>query len=236
MFSNTTHGRNTLNLLFRLQNILKTTSYYCNTKYRKKPKYGSRFLTPNSDIFLHNAWYVNFHYSGFFFSCYIFFRDDVQWDEEQEKEAMKKVQLNSEIKFNKDVIEKYEKEASLYWDEFYNIHINKFFKDRHWLFTEFPELASENEEKQTIFEIGCGVGNTIFPILQYSTNKNLYIYGSDFSSNAINILKGTPEYDEKRCNAFVLDATEENWIVPFQTNSIDIVILIFVLSAINPGK
>lgn len=167
---------------------------------------------------------------------FIYFRDDVEWDEEQEVEAMKKVKINSEIKMSQDLIEKYETEASKYWNEFYNVHDNKFFKDRHWLFTEFPELAAKNEQPQSIFEIGCGVGNTIFPILQYSTNKNLLIYGSDFSSNAIGILKAAPEYDEQRCKAFVLDATEENWEVPFEENSIDIVILIFVLSAINPTK
>lgn len=40
----------------------------------------------------------------------------------------------------------------------------------------------------------------------------------------------------QRCKAFVLDATQENWETPFEPESLDIIVLIFVLSAIKPDK
>ncbi|EFA09075.2 tRNA N(3)-methylcytidine methyltransferase Mettl2 isoform X2 [Tribolium castaneum] len=181
----------------------------------KRPQFGNRYLTDDDNVFQHNAW------------------DDVEWDEEQENQARDKVRVNGEVKFPDSVIEKYENEADKYWDAFYDIHTNRFFKDRHWLFTEFPELATETG---TIFEIGCGVGNTIFPILQTSKNNNLRVYGGDFSPKAIEILQEAPEFDSKRCKVFVLDASQDKWDVPFDENSIDIIVLIFVLSAINPSK
>lgn len=161
---------------------------------------------------------------------------------------------NSQILLDETAIEKYENEADKFWDEFYNIHQNRFFKDRHWLFTEFPELAPnqsnapekvdvkvcelpQHDGPRCIFEIGCGVGNTVFPILKYNNDPNIMVYASDFSANAISILTESDEYDNQRCKAFVLDATAETWsTVPFEEGSIDIIVMIFVLSAIDPHK
>ena len=127
---------------------------------------------------------------------------------------------NSSIVAAEEDQEQFEKEASKYWDGFYDIHQNRFFKDRHWLFTEFPELAPDNKDRSDvdklserlectslssnertltkILEIGCGVGNTVFPILQYSTDPGLFVFCCDFSSTAIKIIKENPEYDSKR--------------------------------------
>ena len=49
-------------------------------------------------------------------------------------------------------------------------------------------------------------------------------------------LQESPEYAEGRCHAFVGDVTDPACEVPFPENSLDVIILIFVLSAISPQK
>ncbi|XP_076755294.1 methyltransferase-like protein [Xylocopa sonorina] len=216
----------------------------------RRPQFGNRTLSNSDNVFQHNAW------------------DNVTWNEEQQNLAQQKVNENSTIILSEQKIQEYECEADKYWDKFYGIHENKFFKDRHWLFTEFPELAavtvkqnitqplrtvseSTDQDDQRahikildlpsnngskILEIGCGVGNTVFPILLYNTDPNLFVYCCDFSAKAIDILKQNSAYDTSRCKAFILDVTQERWETPFEPGSLDIIVLIFVLSAVHPDK
>lgn len=162
----------------------------------------------------------------------------MEWDEEQEEQALQAVVKNSSVKMPETDKDRFKNDADKFWDSFYGVHQNRFFKDRHWLFTEFPELApkEDTQHARNIFELGCGVGNTILPILKYSTEPNLKVFGCDFSGKAIDIFKDDPAYDSKRCEVFVMDATLENWQVPFEPESQDIIVLIFVLSAIEPTK
>ncbi|CAB4056032.1 Uncharacterized methyltransferase-like protein SPBC21C3.07c,O-methyltransferase 3,Methyltransferase-like protein 6,Methyltransferase-like protein 2-A,Methyltransferase-like protein 2,Methyltransferase-like protein,tRNA(Thr) (cytosine(32)-N(3))-methyltransferase,Methyltransferase-like protein 2A,Methyltransferase-like protein 2B [Lepeophtheirus salmonis] len=190
----------------------------------KRPLFGNRHLTKEKDVFSHNAW------------------DDVEWDEEQEAQAKASVAANSKIKLTSDEILELEKKAGSHWDSFYGIHQNRFFKDRNWLFTEFPELNNlkdnEPEMDMNILEMGCGVGNSVFPILESNTYPHLKMYCCDFSSTAIEILKENEKYtSDPRVKAFVCDLTDSiSWInnAPFQESSLDIILAIFVLSALDP--
>lgn len=56
-----------------------------------------------------------------------------------------------------------------------------------------------------ILEIGCGVGNTVFPILMYNTDPNLFVYCCDFSTKAIDILQQNPAYDTTRFIEYYLN-------------------------------
>lgn len=121
-------------------------------------------------------------------------------------------------------------QADKFWDQFYKHNNTHFFKDRHWLLREFPELGNEGLH---VFEVGCGVGNTIFPLLE--SNPKLFMFGADFSSTAIKLIQKHEQYCPKRCKVFVCDVTSGP-ISEIEPASLDFITLIFVLSAMDTDK
>lgn len=121
-----------------------------------------------------------------------------QLTKEEAEELKRDTELVSDFKRNKLEIE-----AKKHWDLFYKRNSTHFFKDRHWITREFPELlqtitelgsrlSDSTQQQQTkkrlvLLEAGCGVGNTVFPVLE--DNSNLFIHACDFSPRAIDLVK-----------------------------------------------
>lgn len=129
--------------------------------------------------------------------------------------------------------EKYERDAKKYWDVFYKRHQDRFFKDRHYLDKEWGHYFSEAEEK-VVLEVGCGAGNTIFPLA--ATYPGIFIHACDFSPRAVDLVKAHKDFEEAKINAFACDLTSDDLIKHIPPSSVDIVTMIFVLSAVSPEK
>lgn len=214
--------------------------------------FGSRLLKDPESYMTHNAW------------------DHVEPPASYLSHAASLLSLQAETKIPESTQEElYHTVPASHWDRFYSSHENKFFKDRKWLANEFPELdqlaRSEDESiaagevgpvgEAKIFEVGCGAGNTVFPLLQRNKNDKLHIYACDYSAEAVSVVKSNPLY--KLANgeessdadtaptpvtgsvtAFVWDLSSPqgpptSHIIP---GSLDIIVLIFVLSALHPRE
>ncbi|XP_067459651.1 mRNA N(3)-methylcytidine methyltransferase METTL8 isoform X2 [Thunnus thynnus] len=87
-----------------------------------------------------------------------------------------------------------------------------------------------------ILEVGCGVGNSVFPIVNSIKETGAFLYCCDFSSRAIQLVKDHPDYDDSVCHAFVHDICEEMASFPFPPQSLDVIMAVFVLSSIHPER
>ena len=188
-------------------------------------------------------------------------------------------------------VERYEREAGKFWDLFYQRHADRFFKDRHYLGEEWPELQvpacgeasvgeqgadveegddgddegddegdddgdgtalralldsarggfrgvvpGEEDVELRMLEAGCGVGNTLFPLLR--ANPRLKAYGVEFSKTAVEIVQAHRLAAAGRVTAAVGDLTDG--VLPSTLSECigrcDVATLMFVLSAISPGE
>lgn len=147
-----------------------------------------------------------------------------------------------------------EQNARRHWDLFYKRNDIRFFRDRHWTTREFIELISGAEsnseaspngacdskqpssfKSKRLLEVGCGVGNFVFPLIEEKCN-NYFIYACDFSQRAIDFVKQNPLYNEEYMHGFQCDITTNTIFENIERSSLDIISLIFVLSAVHPEK
>ncbi|CAM8905166.1 unnamed protein product [Rhodiola kirilowii] len=127
--------------------------------------------------------------------------------------------------------------GSKYWDKFYKLHSNKFFKDRHYLEKDWgsyflPENDDASSVGKVLLEVGCGAGNTVFPLV--AAFPGLFVHACDFSHEAVSLVKSHKDFTEDRINAFVCDVTKDDLSEKIMRSSVDVMTLVFVLSAVSP--
>ncbi|KAI8811586.1 S-adenosyl-L-methionine-dependent methyltransferase [Cladochytrium replicatum] len=161
--------------------------------------------------------------------------DNAEWDEEQETYAREVVEKQQQNKPLPEEIAKYNNDPAGFWETFYTKNGDKFFKDRNWLQVEFPDVFENIPSgKCNIFEIGCGAGNTLFPLMKQVNRSDVYYYACDYAPSAVELVKNNPAYDASACRAFVWDVSSPTLPPDMEPGTIDVITSIFVLSALHP--
>ena len=130
-----------------------------------------------------------------------------------------------------------------FWNKFYTNNATNFFKDRKWLGQEFPllrEACQQDAPPMRVLEVGAGAGNTLFPVLKQNQSPRFHITAADFSAVSVSLIRGKPEFISNyptHVDAKVWDLADPDPLhLPCPEGSLDVVILIFVFSALAPWQ
>ncbi|RPB01047.1 methyltransferase [Choiromyces venosus 120613-1] len=189
-------------------------------------KFGTRLLTDPSSVFEHNAW------------------DHVETDEAYRATSTAQISFQRSRPVDPFNKQRFNSHPAKWWDAFYENNKTNFFKDRKWLHQEFPlleALTSEGAGPASIVELGCGAGNTLFPVLRLNRNQELCIHGCDFSRKAVELVRAqedfTREVERGRVRASVYDLSQKGTLPEgVEWGSVDAVIMVFVFSALSPEQ
>jgi len=189
-------------------------------------KFGTRLLTDPSNVFEHNAW------------------DHVETDEAYRAASAAQISFQRSRPVDPFNKHRFNSDPAKWWDAFYKNNTTNFFKDRKWLHQEFPlleALTSQGAGRASIVELGCGAGNTLFPVLRLNRNEELCIHGCDFSRKAVELVRAQEEFAKEaergRVRASVYDLSQRDTLPEgVEEGSVDAVIMVFVFSALSPEQ
>ncbi|SMQ52500.1 unnamed protein product [Zymoseptoria tritici ST99CH_3D7] len=197
-----------------------------NPEKRSDPfQFGTRYLEDGDDIFAHNAW------------------DHVEVDAQYTEFIEQQTQFQKENQVSDFDKKRFNDQPEKWWNKFYSNNQANFFKDRKWLFQEFPVLAEVTKEGYgpvTVLEVGAGAGNTAFPVLALNHNPELRLHACDYSKKAIDVIRSQPAYLEQTgsiLHADVWDAASSTELPPGLTEgTVDVIVMIFIFSALSPDQ
>ena len=102
-----------------------------------------------------------------------------------------------------------------------------------------PGTGDVPHRKRVFLEVGCGVGNTAFPLL--ALDDTAVVYCCDFSERAVDLVRARRDAlptraQRDRIVPFVCDITNEPLSLTVPAGSVDVCTMVFVLSAVSPEK
>ena len=102
-----------------------------------------------------------------------------------------------------------------------------------------PGTGDVPHRKRVFLEVGCGVGNTAFPLL--ALDDTAVVYCCDFSKRAVDLVRARRDAlptraQRDRIVPFVCDITNEPLSLTVPAGSVDVCTMVFVLSAVSPEK
>ena len=119
------------------------------------------------------------------------------------------------------------------WNHFYS---NKkyAYQLRHYIYLEFLSFFN-NPQVKVVSEVGCGHGSTMFPLL--SKLPHIQYIATDYSDVALNMLStlAAKEIESNRVVTSLWDIATDPACTQF-SDRCDLVLSIFVLSAIDPSQ
>lgn len=181
--------------------------------------FGSRYLDEGDNVFEFNAWdHVE--------------TDDAYKEYSEQQFAMQRASPVSDFDKNK-----FNSDPARFWNLFYKNNATNFFKNRKWLRQEFPilhKITAEDAGPQLVLEVGAGAGNTAFPILANNQNPKLKLHACDFSKKAVEVMRSHAEYTTEKMQADVWDVASEELPPGVEENTVDVVLMIFIFSALSP--
>jgi len=195
-----------------------------NLKRSDPFQFGSRYLLPTDDVFEFNAWDHVPTTSDY----------DTYAETQYASQRSNPVSNYDRTRFNAN--------PEKWWNRFYTNNTSNFFKDRKWLQQEFPILRRVTEKgagRKVMLEVGAGAGNTAFPIMKGNENEELVLHACDFSRKAVEVIRGSPLFAEQQCGrmkASIWDIASDELPDGLEEGGVDVVLLIFILSALNPQQ
>lgn len=199
-----------------------------NTKISPPFQFGSRYLSPESNIYEFNAW------------------DHVPPPQSWLTHSESQYALQRSSPVSAYDAQRFNSNPEKWWNRFYANNTVNFFKDRKWLVQEFPVLGEcmrKGAGKKTVLEVGAGAGNTALPVLRASENEGLEVWACDFSRKAVELLEGTKEYVDPEGSGVKGRLVPRVWDITLpclpdglESGSVDVVMLVFIFSALAPTQ